>query len=111
MRRNQQRPQVLSTGEEAFATHCQCYGLRPVREFRFHPERRWRVDFAFPEQRIAVEIEGAVWRQGRHQTGTGFSRDMEKYNALARAGWRLLRYSTQMVISGAAIDEVREVLG
>jgi hypothetical protein len=64
----------------------------PVSEYRFHPTRKWRLDYAFPEFKLAVEIEGGIWTQGRHTRGSGFAGDMEKYNALAEAGWLLLRY-------------------
>ncbi len=64
----------------------------PVPEYRFAPPRRWRIDYAWPQAFLAVEIEGGAWTHGRHTRGTGFLADMEKYNALAEAGWRLLRY-------------------
>jgi very-short-patch-repair endonuclease len=32
-----------------------------VSNYRFHSTRRWRIDFAWPNQMLAVEIEGAVW--------------------------------------------------
>jgi very-short-patch-repair endonuclease len=105
-------PQALSTGEETFAQHCQAYGLEPWREMVLIPGRKWRVDFYWgPPHKLAVEIEGGT-RQGksRHSKGVGFENDARKYNALARAGIILLRYSTAMVISGEAIDEVLEVL-
>lgn len=72
---------------------------RPVSELRFAPPRRWRFDFAFPEQGLAVEIEGAIWTQGRHTRGTGFTKDCEKYNAGVLAGWRVLRFTTDMLNS------------
>lgn len=65
----------------------------PYPEYKFDPVRRWRIDYAFPAERIAVEIEGGVYTRGRHTRGKGFENDMEKYNALAEAGWRLLRYT------------------
>jgi very-short-patch-repair endonuclease len=74
---------------------CRQYDLpEPVAEFRFHPERRWRFDWAFPERKIAVEIDGGVWIAGRHNRGSGYLADMEKLNAAAEAGWRVLRYAT-----------------
>lgn len=102
--------QPASAGEATFAIHCQAFNLSPEREFRFHPGRRWRIDFAFPEHKIAVEIEGGIWSGGRHVRGSGYSKDLEKYNMLALNGWRLLRFSPQMVNSGMAIDTVREIL-
>lgn len=64
---------------------------RCVKEYRFHPVRRWRFDYAIPEHKIALEVEGGVWTGGRHIRGSGFLGDMEKYNAAATMGWRLLR--------------------
>lgn len=64
----------------------------PAKEFKFHDDRKWRIDYAYPDKKLAIEIEGGVWTKGRHTRGSGFIRDMEKYNALAEAGWRLLRY-------------------
>lgn len=79
-------------GADWFPAACRAAGLpEPVAEFRFHPERRWRLDWAWPDWRLALEIEGGVWTGGRHTRGRGFLGDMEKYNALALAGWRLVR--------------------
>lgn len=99
----------LSVGEETFALHCRVNGWLPEREYRFHGERKWRVDFAFPGIRLAVEIEGGTWSGGRHTRGAGYEADLEKYNALAMAGWRVLRFTTAMVSSGAAINAVSEM--
>lgn len=59
-----------------------------VPEFRFHPVREWRFDWAFPAVKLAVEIEG--W--GRHQTYTDYRGDCEKYNSAILHGWRVLRF-------------------
>ena len=53
---------------------------RPQCEARFHPGRKWRIDYFWPEFKLAVEIEGGVFTKGRHVTGTGSIGDMEKYN-------------------------------
>jgi len=79
-------------------------------EFRFHPKRRWRFDVAFEFNKIAVEIDGAVWTQGRHTRGSGYIKDMEKLNAAAELGWRVFRYTPQMVESGEAIKQLKRVL-
>lgn len=62
-----------------------------VREFRFHPVRRWRFDYAIIEHKIALEVEGGVWTGGRHTRGVGFLGDMEKYNTATLMGWRVFR--------------------
>lgn len=69
----------------------------PEREVKFHPTRKWRLDYAWPDVRLAVEIEGGVYTNGRHTRGHGFVKDMEKYNALTELGWRLLRYEPAKV--------------
>lgn len=104
-------PKALSPGECAFELHCRAEGLRPEREFQFDPERRWRFDFAFPEQKVAVEVEGGTWIAGRHSRGSTIGKDFEKYNRGTIMGWRILRYTTDMVTEGTAIDEVLEILG
>lgn len=63
----------------------------PVREFQFCDERKWAFDYAWPANRIALEIEGGAWTGGRHTRGGGFLDDMEKYNEAACMGWRVLR--------------------
>jgi very-short-patch-repair endonuclease len=100
----------VSQGEEAFALHCKYEKLSPEREFRFAEPRRWRFDFAFLGQKLAVEIEGGTWTGGRHSRGSGMAADMEKYNTAVKLGWRVLRYDTKMVLDGTAINEVIEIL-
>lgn len=75
----------------------------PAREFRFVADRRWRLDFAWPEQRLALEVEGGVWTRGRHTRPIGFLGDMEKYNRAALEGWRVLRVTPQQLRNGAAV--------
>lgn len=66
-----------------------------VYEMKFHPLRRWRFDFAIPKYKIAIEVEGAVWINGRHTRGSGFIKDIEKYNAATILGWRVLKYTKE----------------
>ena len=68
-----------------------------VPEFRFHTHRLWRLDFADPFTKLAIELDGGVWSDGRHLRGRGFLEDCEKFNAAALAGWRVFRLGTGMV--------------
>lgn len=63
------------------------------KEYYFHPKRRWRFDYAIPEYKIAIEIEGAIYKQGRHTRGNGFQQDMYKYNNATLLGWKVFRFS------------------
>jgi len=80
------------------------------REYRFHPVRRWRFDFANPEIKLALEVEGATWAQGRHTRGSGFEKDCEKYNTAALMGWRVLRFPSGWVDDGRALDAVEQAV-
>jgi very-short-patch-repair endonuclease len=103
-------PKKLSAGEEAFALHCRAVGLTPLREFTFCAGRRWRFDFAWADSKLAVEIEGGTWSGGRHTSGAGYAKDLEKYNRAVLLGWRVLRFTTAMVLSGEAILQTQEAL-
>ena len=75
-------------------------GPKPIREFVFAPPRKWRFDFAYPEKKIAIEIEGGIWSAGRHTRGKGFESDCEKYNTATLLGWRVYRFTGEMVGRG-----------
>ena len=59
------------------------------REYRFHSDRGWRFDYAWPETWVAVEIQGFGYG---HQSIKGLSEDNEKANDAVLAGWSLLRF-------------------
>ena len=80
------------------------------REFQFHPTRKWRFDFAFPDAKLAVEIEGGVWSGGRHTRGAGFEKDCEKYANAAILGWRIIRVSPGQVKSGQCLEWILNAL-
>ena len=75
----------------------------PEREVRFTPDRRWRFDFCWPDQRIAAECEGGIYSQGRHTRGKGFADDCEKYNEAVLLGYRVFRFTEAMITSGRAL--------
>jgi very-short-patch-repair endonuclease len=75
----------------------------------------WRIDFAFSYKaaRLAVEIEGGTWANGRHSRGSGFIADCDKYNYLTETGWRVLRYTSNHLSDNpaAVINQIRITLG
>lgn len=82
----------------------------PTPEHRFHSTRKWRFDLAWPDRKVAVEIDGAVYAQGRHTRGAGYEKDAEKMNEAALMGWMVLRYSTGQVKHGLPILDLRRAL-
>ena len=94
-----------------FDVQCKGLGLpTPVAEFRFDATRRWRFDWCWPAQKLALEVEGGAFTGGRHTRGAGFVRDLEKYNAACVAGYRLLRVTPTQVQTGAAVELARLAL-
>lgn len=81
-----------------FLQLCKTYGIQePMQEVKVTEKRRFRFDFAWMNEKLAVEIEGGIWIQGRHTRGVGYVKDMEKYNLAAEAGWRVLRFTPQQI--------------
>lgn len=100
-----------SSLERIMAHHLKAAGLpEPVREHRFEPGRRWRFDFAWPERRVALEVEGGTYTRGRHCRPRGFQADSEKYNAATILGWSVLRVTGADVRSGRALQIISQRL-
>ncbi len=66
----------------------------------------WRFDLAWPEQKIAVEVDGGQFMLGggRH----GGAGDYEKINIAQAWGWRVYRFTNRMVENGHAIKFMKE---
>jgi very-short-patch-repair endonuclease len=84
--------------EVEFAAQLDHAGLRYEREYRFKPDRRFRFDFAFPAEQIAVEIDGVV-----HRIKSRFNADREKGTIALLLGWRVLHVTSAQVRSGEAL--------
>ena len=82
----------------------------PIFEHRFHPKRKWRFDVAWPDFKVAIEIEGGVWTKGRHNRPAGFIKDIEKYNEAALRGWILLRVLPNHLLTAKTEHDVLRAL-
>lgn len=103
------------TAAMLFAAH----GLPPwEREYTFHPTRKYRFDYAWPDHRVALEIQGGTYKvkkdgakeQGAHSRGRRQRSDFEKCNAAVLLHWRLFYADTDMVTTGVIVDTLKEVL-
>lgn len=56
--------------------------------------RRFRLDFAYPDLKIAVEFDGLV----AHATAAALQADLRRQNALLAAGWLVLRFTWDDVV-------------
>lgn len=83
-----------------------------VQEFRFHPIRLWRFDFAIPAYRLGIEVDGGVWRPGggAHSHPSNIMRDIEKSNHATVAGWHLLRFTDKEIRSSESIRMTKEFI-
>jgi very-short-patch-repair endonuclease len=92
---------------------CRAHGLPdPEDEYPFHPTRKWRFDFAWPELMLAVEVDGGLHVGGRHIRGRGRENDLAKVAEGQCLGWRVLTVSTDMVNDGrllAWLERLTEV--
>lgn len=107
-----QRKRIPAAARYAgFPDFCVRMGLpRPVAEFRFHPARKWRADFCWPEYRVTLEIEGAVWTNGGHSRGSGKVRDHEKFNACAALGYRVLYCQPSTLMTANTVQTIRSAI-
>ncbi|WP_179022044.1 hypothetical protein [Winogradskyella forsetii] len=66
---------------------------KAVEELEFHPDRKFRFDWALPSLKVAIEYEGLFSKKSGHTTVGGYTKDCEKYNSAQLLGWTVLRYT------------------
>lgn len=94
-----------------FRLLCKLSGLpMPVVEYTFHPSRRWRWDYAWPEEKVALEVDGGNFVRGAHVRGARILKTHEKLNAAAALGWRVLYTVPRQLHTTALIDVLRVAL-
>lgn len=91
---------------------CKAMGIpAPEAEYRFAPPRRWRFDYAWPQQKLALEVQGGLFVQGRHSRGAALLKEHEKLNTAASMGWRIVYCTPKQAKDGSALEIVRISLG
>jgi hypothetical protein len=82
----------------------------PIREFIPIPGRKLRFDFGFPDWRLLVEVQGAVWTKGKHGRGSGIIQDQDKLNLATLNGFFCLQFSVNHVEDGRAVKVIAQAL-
>lgn len=55
-----------------------------------------RLDFAYPDVQLGIEVDGYRWPSGRRQ----WARDVSRQNELIDLGWRILHVTYEDVVDG-----------
>lgn len=97
---------------EALLLHrCERAGLPlPQTQVALIPGRRWRYDAVWAAERVAVEVQGSTWTQGRHTRGRGYRNDAEKRAAAQLAGYLVLDVTADMLRDGSAVALIAAAL-
>jgi very-short-patch-repair endonuclease len=112
----------MSAPEDQLAWQLDAVKIPYSREFRFWPERKFRADFAVTTCKhgthvgtfclpLLVEVDGGAFSGGRHTSGAGFRKDLEKHNAMTMLGYKCLRFLPEQVSDGSALVTIEAALG
>lgn len=82
----------------------------PTPEHQFHETRKWRFDFAWLPEKVALEVEGGIYSGGAHTRGKHFESDALKYNTATVMGWRILRVTPEHLYDRATEKMLKAVL-
>lgn len=83
----------------------------PLIEYRFHPVRKWRIDYFFVRARVGLEVQGGIFIQGRHSRGASLLKEYEKLNEAAAMGIRMLYCTPQQLKKGEILPVLKRALG
>ena len=95
--------------EELMSRQLEEAGIEFEREQMLIPGRKFRFDFVLPQSCLIVECEGGTWSGGRHTSGVGFRNDCVKYNLAVEHGYVVLRYTSDLIKNGSAIESIARV--
>lgn len=96
---------LVNRFEGCWSAVCKSRGeIKLVKEFQFYSERRWSADYANPDAKVLIEIEGGL-AHGRHTSPGGYAADCEKYNAAALLGYSVFRL---VAIKSSGLDMISD---
>ena len=71
------------------------------------PPRKFRFDYAWISERIALEVQGGTWINGRHSRGGA---DHEKMNLAQVMGWDVYQCTPQELKKGTIIPTLKRAI-
>lgn len=106
------RSQHKSSYSNIFLPVCESLNIpKPEIEYHFHSSRNWRFDFAWPQQKVFLEIDGGIWTTGGHNRGAQMLKTWEKENEAAILGWRCIRCQPDEVNTFQTAELLKRALG
>jgi hypothetical protein len=82
----------------------------PHYELAFHPDRKWRFDMAWGQEKVALEVQGGIWGGGRHTRGAALLKEWEKLNTAAADGWRILYCQPDDLLTAQTANYIKNAL-
>lgn len=82
----------------------------PVSEYRFHPVREWRFDYAWIAEKVALEKDGGLYPGGAHSLEANIRRDQDKGNEAQLMGWCFLRVPASELYTSSTAALIRRAL-
>lgn len=103
---------IAKQRQKMFVDKLAKHGIACKPEFIFHETRKWRIDFYIEHngKKLAVEVEGGIWSDGRHTRGSGFIKDMQKYNELTKYGIYLYRVEPKKLFNLTVMEDILTIL-
>lgn len=78
-----------------------------IQEFEFDDERKWRWDYCWPDQKVAVEVDGFGYG---HQAQQSIARNNEKRNAAVSVGWRVFVFDSRTLGSRQGVVDAVDLV-
>jgi len=85
-------------------------GVKVEKEYKFHPKRRFKFDYAIVDLKIAIEQEGGVYNGKAHGSVSGILRDIEKYTLAGANGWIVLRFLPEQMFKNDTINTINQTI-
>lgn len=93
----------LTPPEQKFVDWCKLENITGYEmQYKYEPSRRWKADFAFPEKKILVEINGI----DHFSSWTNIKNDAEKWNHAQKNGWKVFLFPTNYLF----FEQIKELI-